>query len=48
MDADYYIYYGTPMYKVGYAGDKQKILEIKKDTVMKFEKERVYVFRNMR
>ena len=46
--ADYYIYYGTTMEKVGYNSANQKILELTKDTVMKFEKEKVYLFRNMR
>jgi hypothetical protein len=42
--ADYYIYYGRSMDKVGYLADKQLILNIKKDTAWSYESEDVYVF----
>jgi hypothetical protein len=45
--ADYYIYYSRSMDKVGYFAEKQLILNLRKDTVWKFEDEDVFVFTHL-
>ena len=44
-DADYYIYLDKSLEIVGYDKNVQKIITVKKDTVLKYEEEGVYLFR---
>src|SRR6218665_604044 len=45
--AEYYIYLGGSLEKVGYNAATQLISSYKKDTIMVFEKEKIYVFENI-
>ncbi len=45
--ADYYIYYGRSMEKVGYLAQQQLILNLKKDTAWLYDKEDVVVFSHL-
>ncbi len=46
--ADYFIYLGKSLEKVGYDSDKQHIINYKKDTAFYFKNEAVYVFSDIR
>ncbi|MBL0308888.1 MAG: hypothetical protein IPP77_04180 [Bacteroidetes bacterium] len=47
-ETDFYIYFAEPILKVGYDANSQRINHVLKDTVLKFEKEKLYVFSNIR
>ncbi len=48
LEAQYYIYFNKSLKKNGYNALTQKILNYKKDTILSFKKEGVYVFSNIR